>query len=107
MMRTGTQDLLLAITLALSLVSASCAGTSAGPSDVGKSQPIPGGLRCAQCGAQGTPGAQSQVLQLNRKDILGRVESVKRCLFSVEFSGVRSSETAERTYFTEDLLSLV
>jgi hypothetical protein len=35
------------------------------------SQPIPGGLRCAQCGAQWTPGAQSQVLRLNRKDILG------------------------------------
>jgi predicted phage terminase large subunit-like protein len=36
------------------------------------SQPIPGGLRCAQCGAQWPPpGTQPPMLRLNRKDVLG------------------------------------
>jgi predicted phage terminase large subunit-like protein len=35
------------------------------------SQPIPGGLRCAQCGAQWPPpGTQPPMLRLNRKDVL-------------------------------------
>jgi predicted phage terminase large subunit-like protein len=35
------------------------------------SQPIPGGLRCAQCGAQWPPpGTKPPMLRLNRKDVL-------------------------------------
>jgi predicted phage terminase large subunit-like protein len=42
----------------------SCGGTM--------SQPIPGGLRCAQCGAQWPPpGTKPPMLRLNRKDVLG------------------------------------
>jgi predicted phage terminase large subunit-like protein len=40
------------------------------------SQPIPGGLRCAQCGAQWlSPGAQQRGRSLTRKDVLNRVNA--------------------------------
>ena len=39
------------------------------------SQPIPGGLRCAQCGAQWSPpGAQPRVQYLTRRDVLNSVK---------------------------------